>query len=474
MLETLPNSIIELQVLLEAKEFTPREALLWQQERLQSQAKGNAAVLECLDIDFNDDVLDSWDPFKPLSGVGLAHKDIFNLNSRAPGLGLGLTQAAPGIELAYPLSCLHQSGARQLATLNMAPLAFGSTSSNSYLGRCVNPLNSNAVVGGSSSGSAVAVANGWVYGSLGTDTAGSIRIPAASCGVVGLKTSHGLVSSQGCAPLAPALDSVGVLARNFTDARAVLLSALSPKLTQALEEKNQPLQAQSARLRCFIPDHLDAEVSSAILGFCKTLDHVSITHDLPQFQILSQHAEVVMLAQVAQTHGCAFSSKPPPFNALGRYPDTLPSALAESALAGLAIPQSWLEELLTRRLKSLQTFLATAFEGVDFLILPALATALPLVHEVELGAAGFEAQKLLGLHRYMGFVNYLGLPALVAPVATDRRGLPVSVQVLAKPDQDLNLLDWAHHQWSKVLGWPGASVPAAVSPDPLAFSSVLS
>jgi len=464
--ESLPNTIAQLRDLLLAKELTAAQALTWQHERIQLEAQGNTAIVECMDLEglLNAKPERVADPeLKPLLGVGLAHKDIFNLNGRAPGLGLGPGQSSPGLELAQPLDCLHQNGASQLAALHMAPLAFGATSSNPYLGACTNPLNAQAIVGGSSSGSAVAVAKGWVYASLGTDTAGSVRIPAASCGLVGLKTSHGLVSTQGCAPLAPDLDSVGVLARNFSDAKAVLLGSLSPAIVKQLLAKTNTLAGPTPRVRCYLPDRLDPQVSQALLTLTKTFAHVSITSELSQFQALSQRAEVLMLCQMAQTHARAVSSKTAPFNRSDHSPSTLPLALAESVLAGLAMPASWGKEVQALRLKSLQDFVSEVFADVDFLILPALATALPLVEEVEPGTPGFEAQKLLGLHRYMGFVNYLGLPALVAPVASDERGLPIGVQILARPDQDVGLLDWAHHHWSEVLGWPGALACAQTS-----------
>jgi len=90
-----------------------------------------------------------------------------------------------------------------------------------------------------------------------------------------------------------------------------------------------------------------------------------------------------------------------------------------------------------------------------------LATPLPLIEEVEPGLPGFDVKKLLGLHRYMGFVNYLGLPAVVAPVGMDRRGLPICAQVLARPDQDVALLDWAEQHWSHALSWSSHAAGAA-------------
>ena len=455
MPESLPTSIAELQARLFAGDFTVNEALTWQQQHFHTGSLGNPAVVELM--------LDNWPlgsdysktEFKPLSGVALAHKDIFNLTSRAPGLGLGLSKDAPELQRADALECLHQNGAHQLASLHMAPLAFGATSSNVNLGSCTNPLNPQAMVGGSSSGSAVAVAKGWVYGSLGTDTAGSVRIPAASCGVVGLKTSHALISRRGCAPLAPALDSVGVLARSFADARAVLLGSLSRVRAQRLFAQTQRVDPALARVRLCLPTDLDAEVSARLLDFAKTLNRFWAAGEVENFHLLSQRAEMLMLSEMAQTHAAELTARPEPFNVPGRFSPTLPPALAESVLAGLAMPPVWREQALAQRGQFLQDFLTQAFGDFDFLILPALATPLPLLAEVEIGGPGFEAQKLLGLHSFMGFVNYLGLPALVAPVARDARGLPVCVQILARPDQDLALLGWADQHWSAVLGSKG-------------------
>ena len=463
MLESLPNTIEQLHAHLSAGELTVKEALIWQQQRLQDQSLGNRAVVEYLDLNGEPNQTTNSSELQPLSGVGLAHKDIFNLSGRAPGLGLGLSQPAPTLQMAPALACLHQNGARHLASLHMAPLAFGATSSNADLGPCTNPLNPQAIVGGSSSGSAVAVAQGWVYGSLGTDTAGSVRIPAASCGLVGLKTSHALVSTQGCAPLAPALDTVGVLARSFGDARSVLLGALPQARTRQLLAQTQCVGLKSARIRAFLPSELDADVSSCLLAFIETMNTFQVEDAVDPFQALSQSAEILMLSQIAQTHAQVLELKPEPFNVPQRYPTNLPKALAESVLAGLAMPAFWAEQVTRARAQALEDFLKQAFEAADFVILPALATPLPLLEEVEPGWPLFDVKKLLGLHRYMGFVNYLGLPAVVAPVGVDRRGLPICAQVLARPDQDVALLDWAEQHWSHALSWSFHAAGAAPS-----------
>ena len=461
MLESLPNTIEQLHARLSAGELTVDEALTWQHKRLLDQSQANRAVVEYLNLNLAPSPVASTSELQPLSGVGLAHKDIFNLSERAPGLGLGLSKPAPALQMAPALACLHQNGAYQLASLHMAALAFGATSSNADLGPCTNPLNAQAIVGGSSSGSAVAVAQGWVYGSLGTDTAGSVRIPAASCGLVGLKTSHALVSTQGCAPLAPALDTVGVLARSFGDARSVLLGALPQARTRQLLAQTQRVSLKSARIRAYLPRELDAEVSSCLLAFTQTLNAPEVLEVVDAFQGLSQRAEILMLSQIAQTHAPLLELKPEPFNVPHRYPTGLPKALAESVLAGLAMPPFWAEQVKRARADSLEDFLKQSFEAADFVILPALATPLPLLEEVDPGSLGFDVKKMLGLHRYMGFVNYLGLPAVVAPVGIDHRGLPICAQVLARPDQDVALLDWAQQHWSQALGWSSHEVGAA-------------
>ncbi|MEI7783677.1 MAG: amidase, partial [Betaproteobacteria bacterium] len=321
-----------------------------------------------------------------------------------------------------------------LGALVMAEHACGATSANAHFERCINPLHPNAVVGGSSSGSAVAVAGGLAYGALGTDTAGSVRIPAATCGLVGLKTTQGLIPTQGLSPLAPSLDTIGVLARTVADA-AELLGPLAPALA--------PCPAQAPQLRAWIPgDWLHAEVARALGELAGELgaQPVDLQSD---HQHLSGLADVVLHGEVAQLQRDALLSGrlSPPVQAL--------------ALPGLLMPPSWLPAALAVRCAELRRFCQSQLPAGSVLLMPALPHPVPDWQTVQPGQPQFVARELLALHRCMGFINYLGLPALVVPIDRDSRGLPISVQLVGRPFHERELLAVAAQLQERRFGSAG-------------------
>lgn len=366
----------------------------------------------------------------PLTGVGLAHKDIFDLPGRAPGLGRGypvdLDIEEPGRPAATVLKRLSRHGATHLATLAMAEYACGATGDNAHLARCINPLHPDAVVGGSSSGSAVAVASGMAYGSLGTDTAGSVRMPAATCGVLGLKTTHGLLPLDGVFPLAPSLDSVGVLARTADDVQLILQAACDGMGLRAATGASRSHAAM-----VWIPyAQVDRTVSTAMHALAAAFE-MPVQNTLDSHPVLTQLAEIVLHAQAAQTHQAALLAR------------TLSPSVEAVALPGEVMPADWLAAALADRARRLHDFVQTHFQDHDILVMPALPAPIPDWQAVTPGQATFDVHRLLALHRFMGFINYLGLPALSVPIALDARGLPISVQLVGRPFHELTLLRFA-------------------------------
>ena len=363
----------------------------------------------------------------PLSGVALAHKDIFDMSGRAPGCGVNSGVVAPQTVPADVLSLLEQEGAMHMASLVMAPCAAGATAQNSHFPACVNPLDSQAAVGGSSSGSAVAVASGMSYASLGSDTSGSVRIPAASCGILGLKTTLGLVSTQGCMPLAPSLDTIGVLARYAEDAQCLLQAVLTKDARSQLVEVNP----QQLRLRAWLPADLDPEVARVMV---QALDEFGVevrTDQLHGFNDLSERANQVLCKEVGLTFSKALqnSNAEPGVRSLAKF--------------GASVSDQAYHDAIYQRQKRCAEFLLQNLADADLLIFPALQVPLPNWQEVEIGASSFCKSKFLGMFHYMGFVNYLGLPCLSLPAGRDRGGRPVAVQVLGRPLMDVALLEWA-------------------------------
>jgi Asp-tRNA(Asn)/Glu-tRNA(Gln) amidotransferase A subunit family amidase len=417
----LPDTMAGLQHALACGEWSVVQALDAQRRRLRQHAGRLNFVVR--DLAGSQD--DASAPQGCLAGVGLAHKDIFDLAGWRPGLGRDLGAASPGLATAPAVDRLTRQGATPLATLAMSEHACGATGANPHFPRCVNPLRADAVVGGSSSGSAVAVAAGLAYGSLATDTAGSVRIPAATCGVLGLKTTQGRVPRNGVYPLAPGMDTVGLMTRSATDA-ARLLDVVAP-LPELDKVPDRPL-----RICAWIPDAgVDAQVAAALESLLADLPGVRRIDDWPDFRVVSQLADVMLHGQAALTHATALRE------------GVAAPAVREVALPGSVMPTHWLPAAQADRPRRLKSFVSAYLTDCDLFLLPALAEPVPDWTSVTPGQPEYQPSRLLALYRFMGFVNYLGLPAIVFPIAADARGMPISVQLVARPFHEHVLLAFA-------------------------------
>ncbi|MBI2727944.1 MAG: amidase [Polaromonas sp.] len=413
----LPATLRGMQLAISSRRISPKEAISLQRQKLKRMdARFHSVVQELPDTDTYHGLL---------AGIGLAHKDIFNTAGRRPGAGHDAGAASEGLVAAPAVARLDAAGASTLATLAMAEYACGATGDNPLFERCINPLNEHAAVGGSSSGSAVAVAGRLVYGSLGTDTAGSVRIPAATCALLGLKTTHGLIPLDGVHPLAPSLDSVGVLTRSAADAMHLLQIVANTGLLR-------PAKAAQLRIKAWLPANvLNEEVASALEDFARESASAQTITTLAQHQTLTRLAEIVMHSEAAATHREALLAC------------TLSPSVEAVALAGLVIPPQWYHAALADRGRHAQMFVQEHFQGHDLLVMPALPQPVPDWRAVAADSPGFDVRQLLALHSHMGFVNYLGFPSMVFPIARDSRGMPISVQVLARPFHEADLLAFA-------------------------------
>lgn len=358
---------------------------------------------------------------RPLAGVGLAHKDIFVLPDRAPQCGAGY--AWPGAGPAAPVvQRLSAAGAPALATLVMAEHACGATGENPRYPLPINPLDPQAAVGGSSSGSAVAVAAGLCYASLGTDTAGSVRIPAASCGLLGLKPTRGRLPNTGVAPMAASLDTVGLLARSADDLQAVW-AQLVP---------GEPADAPRRISTCW--RHPDGDLDEAVAGMLEDFADACAARRrevaLPGLREWTRLGQTVLHAEAFETHARALRGQAP---ALGKLARSL-------ALTGAALPADWLADARARRDACTQAFLEQALADAEVLLTPALPRGVPDWAQVLTDSPAFDARRLLDMFRWFAFVNYLGLPAMVFPIGRDARGRPVCVQAIGRPGAEAQLL----------------------------------
>ena len=434
----LPNTIAGLLACLRSGELSIAEAITCQRNRFNeldaglhatTYADGNdQSNVSCIE-DFGS---------RPLAAVGLAHKDIFTLNGRQAGLGRGeaaqcVNDSTETLVQAPVLTRLADAGALNLGALTMAEDACAATAQTRHQPIPVNPLGRDIAVGGSSSGSAVAVASGMVYASLGTDTAGSVRIPAMTCGVMGLKTTHGLMDQQGMAPLCPSLDSIGVLARSVADLGDVV-QVLAPELAACAQVPKAAFWFDESVL----DEAIAPLVSQAMQRYAdRQVDVADLEARAASWQ------EVIMTYEVGQTHRAriADGSACAQVQGLGR--------------TGLAMPETWWQLALADRKPCLQAFIDKAFAHADVLLAPLQVDALPKADEVYVGHPAFTPAKLLGLHHYCGWVNYLGLPALSLPVGFDKQGLPVSLQLIGRPFAERQLLALGQQIQTDIYGEQG-------------------
>jgi len=410
----LGNTIAQLQSQLRQGELTAKQAWQAQCERFALGQRQTHAAIESWPVPEP-----TFDAHAPLSCVGLAHKDIFDLPGRAPGLGRDRGHAQAQRRLTPVIDQLAHAGGLNFGALALAEDACAATGQTRHLPTPINPLDAELAVGGSSSGSSVAVACGMVYASLGTDTAGSVRMPAMTCGVMGLKTTHTLLKRTGMAALSPSLDGIGVLARSTLDVRA-LMQVLAPQL---------PWCAPAASRLAFWLDGTELtdsiyEVVAPVMRHYASLHIDCSAHEARasalQELIMAHEVGLAHQQRIAQGLACQQVS------GLGTF--------------GLSIPPLWWHEALAQRSHHLDQMIKQVFAQADVLLLPLQVEPLPKAKTVYLGQDDFETSKLLALHRYCGWINYLGLPALAIPIGCDQLGHPVSIQLVGKPFSEPQLL----------------------------------
>jgi aspartyl-tRNA(Asn)/glutamyl-tRNA(Gln) amidotransferase subunit A len=333
---------------------------------------------------------------------------------------------------------LAAAGAYSFGGLNMAEFAQNPTGHNKTFGDCHNPWNLPYITGGSSSGSGAAVAARFTYAALGSDTGGSIRLPAAACGVTGIKPTQTRVSRYGVMPLSFSLDNVGPLARTARDcARLLWVMAghdpLDPTSShEPVAAYENALDGNLKGLRIGLPgnyflDGADTPVLEALARAMSVLTErgaVVTPITLPLMDEVAAYGGIISRVEAATIHAQWMREQPGAYGAhiSGRmYP-------------GYAIPAPYYIEALSRRGPVLKAFADEVFGQVDVLVTPTIRTCLPTLAETDIdhGPPGTE-------HRFMAVsantrpFNYLGLPAVSAPCGLDPNGCPIGLQIAGRP-----------------------------------------
>jgi aspartyl-tRNA(Asn)/glutamyl-tRNA(Gln) amidotransferase subunit A len=380
----------------------------------------------------------------PLGGMPYAAKDIFAASDRRPQAGMSKPQPVAG-DHAAALSLLDAAGGIRLGYTGLTEVCYEPSGYNSVHGRVRNPWNLEFISGGSSSGSAAAVAGGSVVIALGSDTGGSLRIPAHCCGVTAWKPTYGVVPAQGSVPLAPALDTIGLLARRAADlipGMAALASGLPDTPVRRAVVMRDALASAHPAVRRACQDGIDAVAATGI-----ALDHRDGTELIAAADV---PVLAIMQAEAARCHRHLLDD-----------PATDP-ILRKRLGKGLDIDDVTLAGHIGQRPALAAAFIEQVLGPADVALLPVTSIRTPSAAECDPASPTFSARTLYELSRLTRFVNMIGLPAVAIPVGFDDRGLPVALQAIGRPRTDTALLRLAAAVQDRT-DWHGR-VPAAVAP----------
>jgi aspartyl-tRNA(Asn)/glutamyl-tRNA(Gln) amidotransferase subunit A len=379
----------------------------------------------------------------PLHGVPLAHKDMFWRAGKVSACGSAIWADHVPDGTSPLVAALEGAGAITIGRLHMAEFAMGPTGHNAHLGRCGNPWHGEAISGGSSSGSGAAVGAGIVRAALGSDTGGSVRLPAAFNGVAGLKPTNGLLPGDHMMPLSRTMDTAGPLARSSRD-----LARLMTVMTGL--DHDGALTRGIAGLRIGVPDRyyiegLHPEVAAAFAtarDAFAALGASVVDIAIPDQEPYTRLAARIWAPEAATFHRERLATRAQDFG------EQVRNRLAEGQRASAVDYLAALEEREAAR----AAMLAGPFAACDLLLTPAARLRVPLAHEVE-ATAGEAMQRMVAeVSALTRTVSMLGFPALVTAMGADARGLPLALQLIGAPGAETMLLA-AGHAFERATGW---------------------
>jgi aspartyl-tRNA(Asn)/glutamyl-tRNA(Gln) amidotransferase subunit A len=359
----------------------------------------------------------------PLHGIPISLKDLVDQKGWPTTAGSLVRKDHLAAEDATVTRRLRAAGAVFVGKTNLHEFAFGTTTEDSGFGLARNPIDPSRSPGGSSGGAAIAIAAGMSLGTVGTDTGGSIRIPAAACGVVGLKPEWGRISARGVVPLSRQLDHVGPLAISVSDAW-ILYNAMQPAAARA---KEAPKASAIKGLRLGVPagylfDRLDADVERGVLAAIEKLRKkgaVVTEVPLPHAHDIAAVYLHLVLGDAAEYHARTLLSRPE---------DYTPNVRLRLEMARYVLAEDYIRALRGKAV--IAGDVDRALAGVDALILPSLAIPAPPIGASTMPVKGGpEPVRALMLRCTQPF-NLSGHPAISLPCGTTPAGLPIGLQLV--------------------------------------------
>ncbi|HEY4251525.1 MAG TPA: amidase [Roseomonas sp.] len=386
-------------------------------------------------------------PLGPLHGVPMAHKDMYYREGRVSTCGSKIRRDFVPKVTATVLQRLDDAGAIDFGTLNMAEFAQNPTGHNAHFGNAHNPWNPPYCAGGSSSGSGVAVASRMVHAALGSDTGGSIRLPASICGVTGIKGTQTRVSRAGVMPLSFSMDNVGPLTRTARDAARFLgvIAGHDPKdptsAPEPVPDYEAGLTGDIRGLRVAVPQEwfFDGADASVVATFEAALDALTARGAIVRRISAPSLGPVgTAVAIVARVEGATIHA-----NWMRDRAGDYATHLSARIYGGYALPGSYYLEALSLRGPLLRRFCAEALGEHDVVATPTLRMRVPTLAETDVDADPANWQRLMAVSANTRPFNYLGLPTISVPCGFDDRGLPVGLQLAARPFAEARVLQVA-------------------------------
>jgi aspartyl-tRNA(Asn)/glutamyl-tRNA(Gln) amidotransferase subunit A len=378
----------------------------------------------------------------PLHGIPIGLKDIIDRAGAPTTAASELYKDRIPTQSAEVVRKLERAGVILLGKQNLHEFAYGGSSMISYFGEVHNPWNTGHITGGSSGGSAAAVAAGMGYGAIGTDTAGSIREPAALCGVVGLKPSYGRVSTQGVIPLSQSLDHVGPIGLTVADVAAMLHAIAGDDGETSLP--SEFLQSKpDRRLRIGIPrayfyDDLDTEVAPAVEDALRVMEN--LRGELRDVDLRPDTDRTLQAAEAYTFHAESVAKTPTLY-----HPETL-----RRIKTGESITR---EEYLRCRaeLEAARKGAGKIFEAIDVFVTPTTPIVAPSIAELHQKPELLRPRELQ-LLRNTRPLNVWGLPAISLPCGFTKTGLPIGLQI-AGPAGREDVVLRAAHAYEQATDW---------------------
>jgi len=374
----------------------------------------------------------------PLHGIPITVKDLVHSRGVRTTSGSKIfAELVPEAD-APCLRSLLDAGAVLLGKTNLHELAYGVTNVNPHYGAARNPWDTERVSGGSSGGSAVSLAAGVGFGSIGTDTGGSIRIPSSLCGTVGLKPTYGQVSREGVTPLSWSLDHVGPMARTVDD-----VALLYEVLTGVAASSDAPGPLVLGIHERYFFDNLAPDVEASVRAAITELERLGmklVEVDIPEIELQTTCRNAIAFSEASSFHEDNVLARPEDYGA-----DTL-----ELLRLGLLIPATdYLAATRVRRL--IVRAFRKAFQKIDMLVTPATVAAAPRIGDKTLDN-GEELRS--GLLRLASPFNTTGFPAVSLPCGFTEDGRPIGLQLAAAPRDEKRLLELARayeqsQEWSR-------------------------